>query len=71
MKKAGMAKVVIRAAEMTRDGTVFPIAWNMLDATKITPDATKLHDAIRRYSSPIAMTEGSLEKNPTICPGAI
>ena len=70
-KKAGIANVVMRAAETTRDGTVFPIAWNMLEATKITPDGTKLHDAMRRYSSPTAITDGSFEKNPTIAAGAI
>ena len=33
-------------------GIVLPIAWNMLEPTKMMPDATKFHDTMRRYSSP-------------------
>src|SRR4051812_34590327 len=54
----------MRVPDATSDGTVFPIAWNMLDATKIKPDATKFHDTMRRYSEPTASTAGSYEKPP-------
>jgi hypothetical protein len=46
------------------DGIVLPIAWNMLDDTKMSPEATKFQQAIRRYSSPRAMASGSVEKIP-------
>jgi hypothetical protein len=46
------------------DGIVLPIAWNMLDDTKMSPEATKFQEAIRRYSSPRAMASGSVEKIP-------
>jgi hypothetical protein len=44
--------MTVRVNELTSDGHVLPIAWNMLDVTKMTPDATKLHDTMRRYSAP-------------------
>src|SRR2546430_1200874 len=31
---AGIATIAIRAADVKSDGSVLPIAWNMLDATK-------------------------------------
>ena len=40
------ATIVIRTPELISDGTVFPIAWNMLDATKISPDAGEAHDTM-------------------------
>ena len=49
----------MRVNELTSEGMVLPIAWNMLEATKMIPDATKLHDTMRRYSSPTAMTAAS------------
>ena len=61
---AGTATSRMRVPEATSDGTVFPIAWNMLDATKIKPDATKFHDTMRRYSLPTASTAGSFENTP-------
>src|SRR2546423_15003376 len=61
----------MRVPEATSDGTVFPIAWNMLDATKIKPDATKFQDTMRRYSEPTASTAGSFEKTPINERGAI
>src|SRR5204863_1307574 len=67
----GIATMSMRAPDVTSDGTVFPIAWNMLDATKITPDATKFHDTMRRYSLPTASTAGSFEKTPINAWGAI
>jgi hypothetical protein len=32
--------MTIRADEVKSEGTVLPIAWNILDATKLTPLAT-------------------------------
>ena len=52
----------MRVTEAMSDGMVLPIAWNMLEHTKISPDATKFHEMMRRYSSPTAMTAGSSEK---------
>jgi hypothetical protein len=40
--------MVIRVPDATREGTVFPIAWNMLELTKISPDAMKLQAMILR-----------------------
>ena len=68
---AGIATSARRTPEETSDGIVLPIAWNMLDATKINPDATKFHDMMRRYSSPTARTAGSFEKMPTSAAGAM
>src|SRR5437762_5983516 len=68
---AGTATRRMRVPDATSDGTVFPIAWNMLDATKIKPDATKFHDTMRRYSEPTANTAGSFEKTPINAWGAI
>jgi hypothetical protein len=39
------------------EGIVLPIAWNMLELTKMIPDAAKLHETMRRYSSPIAIDD--------------
>ena len=39
---------MIRTAELISDGTVVLIAWNMLGATKISPDAREAHDTMRR-----------------------
>ena len=50
----------MRTSDVATDGNVLPIAWNMLPVTKITPDATKLHDTMRRYSSPTAIAPASL-----------
>ena len=36
----GTAISRMRTADAISDGIVLPIAWNMLDATKISPDAT-------------------------------
>src|SRR5688500_3488210 len=62
--------MTILTADATSDGRVLPIAWNMLEATKISPDATKFHEMIRRYSAPYAITAGSDEKKPTKVAGA-
>ena len=42
----------------------------MLEATKITPEAMKFHETIRKYSSPTATTSGSAEKTRTSAPGS-
>ena len=68
---AGTATSRMRVPEATSDGTVFPIAWNMLDATKTKPDAMKFHDAMRRYSVPTASTAGSFENTPIKAWGAL
>ncbi len=60
----------MRTNDEMRAGSVWPIAWNMLEPTKTTPDATKLHDTTRRYSLPTAMTPGSDEKTPIIAAAA-
>src|SRR5688572_10653005 len=62
---AGIATRTIRTADATSDGTVLPIAWNMLEATKSRPDGTNVNDMMRRYSSPTAITAGSFENIPT------
>ena len=41
---AGTAITTMRVTDAMSDGMVLPIAWNMLEHTKITPDATKVHD---------------------------
>ena len=69
--KAGIAMSRMRTVDVTSDGTVLPIAWNMLELTKINPDAMKFHETIRRYSVPTAITAGSFEKMPTNAPGAM
>src|SRR5512145_2107150 len=58
---AGMAITTMRATDATSEGMVLPIAWNMLEQTKMSPDGTNVHDTMRRYSSPTATTAGSLE----------
>jgi hypothetical protein len=55
--------------DVASGGSVLPSAWNMLEATKITPEATKLHATIRRYSLPTAITSGSSENTPMIGAG--
>ena len=37
---AGITMRAMRTPEEIRDGNVLPIAWNMLDATNTSPDAT-------------------------------
>ena len=37
-----MATSVIRLTDVISGGTVLPSAWNMLEDTNTTPDATKL-----------------------------
>jgi hypothetical protein len=59
-----LTSVLTGVPEAASDGTVLPIAWNMLDATKINPDAMKFHDTMRRYSLPTASTAGSFENTP-------
>src|SRR5687767_10974953 len=78
-RKSGMRESIsakidkrpMRTPDATSDGIVLPIAWNMLDATKIKPDATKFHEMMRRYSEPTAITPGSVENAPTIAAGAM
>src|ERR1043165_3789932 len=48
----GIATTKRRVADVASDGIVLPIAWNMLDVTKMIPDATKFHETMRRYSTP-------------------
>ena len=60
-----------RRNEVASDGSVLPMAWNMLDATKMIPVATKPHEMMRRYSSPTATTCASCEKMRTIAAGAM
>ena len=38
----------IRTNELASDGSVFPNAWNVLETTKMIPEATKFHDTMRR-----------------------
>src|SRR5689334_23926706 len=70
-RTAGTATKRMRAPEVTIDGTVLPIAWNMLDATKINPEATKFHDTLLRYTVPTSITAGSFEKMRIKALGAI
>src|SRR5262249_54287648 len=69
-RNAGMTTTVTRTTEETSEGTVLPIAWNVLEHTKTMPDATKFQDTIRRYSVPTAITSGSFEKIRIIAAGA-
>src|SRR5688572_12392396 len=71
MMTAGITLKVMRTTDVTSDGIVLPIAWNMLEDTKTSPDATKFHEMMRRYSSPTAITAGSLEKIPTSWDGIV
>src|SRR5262252_5994100 len=59
---AGIETSRMRVADAIIDGIVLPIAWNMLEFTKTSPERTKLHDMTLRYSTPTATTSGSLEK---------
>src|SRR5262245_3854284 len=68
---AGIAISMMRTADATSDGIVLPIAWNMLDVTKITPDAMKFHEMILMYSVPSVMTAASFEKSRIIASGAM
>ena len=58
----GMATSVMRLTDVIRGGTVLPSAWNMLEDTNTTPEVTKLHAAMCRYSTPMRTTSGSLVK---------
>src|SRR4029453_9480690 len=62
----GTATITMRAPEVISDGIVLPIAWNMLELTKITPDATKLNATTWRYSSPTRTAAGSAVNTRTI-----
>ena len=42
---------MMRTNEATSAGSVLPIAWNMLELTNTTPDATNVHDTMCRYSA--------------------
>ena len=43
---------LIRLTDVTSGGTALPSAWNMLEDTNTTPDATKLQATMCRYSTP-------------------
>jgi hypothetical protein len=38
----------MRVNDVRSEGSVLPIAWNMLELTKMIPDAMKFHEMIRR-----------------------
>jgi hypothetical protein len=40
--------MTMRVNDVINAGSVLPIAWNMLELTNTSPDATKFHDTIRR-----------------------
>src|SRR6185295_17000051 len=63
---AGIAMSPIRTADAISDGMVLPIAWKVLEATKISPDATKFQEMMCRYSVAIAMTAGSFVNTLTM-----
>ena len=46
------AKVTSRSALLITDGTVLPSAWKRPEQVKISPDATKFHEMVRRKSRP-------------------
>src|SRR5690349_4973439 len=58
---AGTAITTMRVTDATSDGIVLPIAWNMLEQTKISPENANVSDTMRRYSSPTAITAASFE----------
>src|SRR5687767_1679956 len=62
----GTAMMTTRVAEVISDGMVLPIAWNMLELTKMIPDATKFHARMCRYSTATAIAAGSLVKMATM-----
>src|SRR5512141_1357683 len=68
---AGIPTRTIRVPELMSDGRVLPIAWNMLDETKISPDAANVSEMIRRYSVPTPITAGSFANTFTIASGAM
>src|SRR5688572_16730077 len=59
---AGMTLMIRRIADVASDGSVLPRAWNMLDDTNVTPEATKFSTTIRKYSTPTEVTSASLVK---------
>src|SRR5215207_11732924 len=61
MSSTGTDTSRIRPNEVIKGGMVLPIAWNMLEATKMMPDPMKFQAEMRRYSLTTAMTSGSLE----------
>src|SRR5213079_2348191 len=40
----GMATSAMRTTDAISEGTVLPIAWNVLEATNTRPDATELNE---------------------------
>ena len=40
--------MAMRRNDVASAGRVLPIAWNMLELTNTSPEATKFHDTIRR-----------------------
>ena len=63
---AGTISIAMRSADAASEGIVLPSAWNMLDATKMIPEATKFHEMICRYTVPAPTTAGSSVKTRTI-----
>src|SRR5512141_1689122 len=59
---AGIPTRTIRVPELMSDGRVLPIAKNMLDETKIRPEAANVREMLRRYCAPTAITAGSFAK---------
>src|SRR5215212_6126731 len=70
MSSTGTDTSRIRPNDVISGGMVLPIAWNMLEATKMMPDPMKFQAEMRRYSLPTATTSGSLEKNRINADGA-
>src|SRR4029453_8085908 len=68
--RSGTPTITSRRNEAMSGGIVLPMAWNMLDPTKMIPDATKLQDTMRKYSAPTATTLGSFEKKRIIAAAA-
>src|SRR5207253_8826802 len=66
---AGRANRISRVIKLNSGGSVLPIPWKMLDATKTIAAEMKFKETIRRYSLPKAMTLGSSEKMRINVPG--
>src|SRR5690606_21327147 len=62
---AGTAKVTMRLALDSTDGTVLPNAWNMPEQVKMMPWATKFHEITWRNPLATATTAASLVKRLT------
>ena len=60
---AGIMNVSTRDEVAPRAGQVWPSPWKMPEQVKISPDATKLIEAMRRKCEPTSITPASCVNN--------